>query len=116
MHGNYNQISRNRKRRKPSLLTQWYKQIIEIDGLTTSERYVLFVISTYFNNKTLECYPSQRRIAEKAGVDKKTVNSAVHKASGLGLLRIGTAENIPKENRRHKQLCWYKATFPEYPE
>lgn len=85
---------------------------METEGLTVHERYALIVLSAYFNNITYDCFPSQRAFANRAKVTPKVANHAVNKARELGLLYIGTVDDIPKKDRRHKQLCYYKATIP----
>ena len=62
--------------------------VFDLDEPTGAARIVLLVIAEHANAATGECWPSEARIARRAGVHPATVRRSIHDLEAAGLIAV----------------------------
>lgn len=77
-----------------------YKDFLESDKLTLTEKMVFITIKSFADNKTSTCFPSRNMISKRSGICLSTVAEVINKLVELGV--------IEKKQRFEKNEYWNK--------
>ena len=77
------------------------KTIEMISKATKTELQVYFLLASYVDKDTGECYPSQKTLADKMGVTISAINQHIKSLEKKGFIRI---EKVTRDNDMEKLL------------
>lgn len=82
----------------------WLKQIASYPNLSGSDVAVAVMLSTYFNSRSRDAWPSMQRLASDTNRSRSTVWRSLTRLEKLNLLEITHARSRRKPNRYRPRL------------
>ena len=82
----------------------WLKMCASYPSLSGSDLAVVIALSTYFNSKSRDAWPSQERLAADINRNRSTVWRSLTRLESMGLIEIDHGRGWKKANRYRPKL------------
>lgn len=86
--------------------------VLPLNGLTSSEKYVLFILANHANKYGI-CWPSFTTLSQETGLSRMTVSRALNNLQAFGL--ISRERRYPSNNYKLLVSQWYQIVTKKAP-